>query len=552
MQVTALPGFEQHPSFSPDGSQIAFTVTSIGTPQQGYSGSSSDIYVKAIGDEKTLRLTQPPGNSLCPNWSPDGRTIAYQHESDVSKFESAVFLMTPLGGAKHQIRLVSDASSCITSWSPDAKTLAYDDKPPGENSGIFLMPLTGSPALRLTTAPDTMFDGSPAFSPDGKQIAFVRNRDQGGSADLRLVSVLGREERKLTSLNREISSPTWTADGKRIIFAVSVGPGESALFSVATTGSEPERLQFISSDAASPAISRQGDKLAYVTEFLDSDIWRVSIKDVAAPTKLIASTRMDMQPVFSPDGSRLAFVSSRDGMYAIWTSNADGKDPVRLSSVRGATPVWSPSGKHIVFDSDVRGRWDIAVIGTEGGNEVWLTDGSSDNRAPSWSADGEWVYFGSNRSGKWEIWKASFRSKEAVQVTRQGGFYVQESPDGKFIYYQKPIINNRGHGLFPQIWRMPSGGGPEELVVNVNDPTHPVIGTWFWRVTTQGIYFVDNSARPNALLKIFSFDTRTVRTVRQLDKPAWGAPGLTLSPDGRAILIGQLNDWGSDIMLGRL
>jgi Tol biopolymer transport system component len=318
---------------------------------------------------------------------------------------------------------------------------------------------------------------------------------------------------------------------------------------VATTGSEPERLQFISSDAASPAISRQGDKLAYVTEFLDSDIWRVSIKDVAAPTKLIASTRMDMQPVFSPDGSRLAFVSSRDGRYAIWASNADGKDPVRLSSVRGATPVWSPSGKHIVFDSDVRGRWDIAVIGAEGGNEVWLTDGSSDNRGPSWSADGEWVYFGSNRSGKWEIWKASFRSKEAVQVTRQGGFYAQESPDGKFIYYQKPIINNRGHGLFPQIWRMPSGGGPEELVVNVNDPTHPVIGTWFWRVTTQGIYFVDNSARPNALLKIFSFATRTVRTVRQLDKPAWGAPGLTLSPDGRAILIGQLNDWGSDIML---
>ena len=115
--------------------------------------------------------------------------------------------------------------------------------------------------------------------------------------------------------------------------------------------------------------------------------------------------------------------------------------------------MWSPSGKEIIFDSNERGPWNIAVIGAEGGNEVWLTDGSSDNRAPSWSADGEWVYFASNRSGRWEIWKASLRSKEAVQVTRQGGGYVQESPDGKFIYYQKPIINNSmTSDLFPEIW----------------------------------------------------------------------------------------------------
>ena len=133
--------------------------------------------------------------------------------------QPAVFLMTPFGGAKHQIRQVSDASSCITSWSPDSNTLAYDDKPPGENSGIFLMPLTGSPALRLTTAPDTMFDGSPAFSPDGKQIAFVRTqRPREVEQIFYLVSVLSREERKLTFFNRDISSPTWTADGKRIIF----------------------------------------------------------------------------------------------------------------------------------------------------------------------------------------------------------------------------------------------------------------------------------------------------------------------------------------------
>lgn len=550
VQVTTLPGFEWGPSFSPDGSQIAFAW---------FSNGRNDIYVKALDDERTLRLTQPPGNSFCPNWSPDGRTIAYQGPIEVSpgKLEPAVFLMTPLGGAKHHIRQVSDASSCITSWSPDSNTLAYDDKPLGENSGIFLMPLTGSPSLRLTTAPDKMFDGSPAFSPDGKQIAFVRHRGQGGiaenagNADLRLVSVLSREEKEITFFNRDIGSPTWTADGKRIIFSANgYFPGESALFSVAATGGGPERLQFVSSDAAHPAISRQGDKLAFATGFMHANIWKFSIKDAAPPTRVVASTRVDLAPVFSPDGSRLAFVSNRDGIYAIWISDADGKDPVRLSKVRGGTPQWSPNGKDIVFDTNDRGFWDILVIGAEGGDEVWLTDGRSDNRGPSWSADGQWLYFSSNRSGRWEIWKESLRSKDAVQVTRQGGGYAQESPDGKFVYYQKPRVNDRyDYFLFPEIWRMPSGGGPEELVVSVNDPNHPAELNWYWRVGAKGIYFVDNSARPSTLLKFFSFATRTVRIVRQLGKHAEGGPGLTFSPDGRAILIAQVDDEGSDIML---
>jgi hypothetical protein len=60
---------------------------------------------------------------------------------------------------------------------------------------------------------------------------------------------------------------------------------------------------------------------------------------------------------------------------------------------------------------------------------------------------------------------------------------------------------------------------------------------------------VDNSARPKPLLKLFSFATRTARAIRQLDKEVWGGPGLAVSPDGRSVLIGQIDDSGSDIML---
>jgi len=257
VQFTSLPGFEVGPSFSPDGTQIVFSASS--------DSLSWDVYVMAVGDEKTLRLTHSPGMSCCPQWSPDGKTIAYAYRTGLvlGELETSIFSMTPLGGAKHRIRRISDSSSCNISWSPDSTLLAYDDKPAGERSGIFLMPPTGSPALRITTAPDGMFDGSPAFSPDGRQIAFVRNTDDGGNPSIYLISAHGGNAQKLAS-NRGIGRLVWTVDGKRIIFsAMGFFPGENVLFSVPSTGGEPERLQFISSDAGGPAISQRGDKLAY-------------------------------------------------------------------------------------------------------------------------------------------------------------------------------------------------------------------------------------------------------------------------------------------------
>ncbi len=179
------------------------------------------------------------------------------------------------------------------------------------------MPPVGSPAARLTTAQNGMFDAAPAFSPDGKQIAFVRNTDDGGNPAIYLVPAEGGEEKKLTAI-RGIRRLTWTADGRRIVFgAIGFFVGENALYSVAATGGVAERLSFISADAFQPTISRQGDKLAYASGFLDSNIWRIPMISASAPSKVISSTRMDVQPNFSPDGTKLAFASNRDGPTAV-------------------------------------------------------------------------------------------------------------------------------------------------------------------------------------------------------------------------------------------
>ena len=551
VQFTSLPGYERRPSFSPDGTQIMFEA---GHPElDDIYARGMNIYVKAVGDEKVVRLTDPPGISASPQWSPDGRTIAYERWSKTSEkeFEHAIFLMTPLGGAKHKLREVSESWDGLSSWSPDSKKLAYGDKPPGEPSGIFLIPAaTGSLRERLTTAPEGMLDSAPSFSPDGKELAFIRARSEGAVAELHLASLPARSEQKLATLDRMVGPIAWTSDSKRIIFSIfRFFDGNSSLYAIPVSGGKPERLQIISSDASSAAISRQGDKLAYKTAFLDSNVWKLSLVDDSPATQLIASTKMDMQPSYSPDGQRLAYVSDRDGTISIWTSTSDGKDQSRFASFGacGGTPVWSPNGKQLAFDSNDGSRWDILLSNGDGTHQTRLTNDNSDHRGPSWSADGKSIYFSSDRSGRWEIWKISVGTRISTQLTSQGGAYAQESPDGKFIYYQKPQFASEIYPLPLQFWRMPVAGGPEELVWRSEDP-HATL-SWFWRVTRKGIYFVDNSAKPNPSLRFLDMKTRTARTLRQLEKYVWGGPGLAISPDEQTALITQIDSAGSDIMI---
>jgi WD40-like Beta Propeller Repeat len=97
-----------------------------------------------------------------------------------------------------------------------------------------------------------------------------------------------------------------------------------------------------------PAVSSCASRLAYVHEWMDANIWRIEIRhparSVSSPTKLIASTRHEAGPQFSPDGKRIAFHSNRSGSVEIWVYDADGRHPLQLTSLgsHSGTPRWSP------------------------------------------------------------------------------------------------------------------------------------------------------------------------------------------------------------------
>ena len=531
--LTAYPGSEQDPSLSPDGNQVAFSWN--GDKQDNY-----DIYVKLVDGGSLLRLTTDPSLDSSPRWSPDGRQIAFLRNG-------AVFLISPLGGVE---RKVIQARVTSLNWMPDSQSLLVSTRgSPTESPSIFLASIGTGEMRRVTTCPPGAMaaDFDAVASPDGQTIVFVR---QVHTQDLYAARLDGSDIRQMTHDGQPVSGSTWI-NNRQIIFS-SNRSGHPALWRL-TIGpnAQPQPIAGIAGDAYYPVVVHSAasqSRLAYQRTVWDLNIWRmeVTVADDGTPTvskpaaPLIASTRDDLSPKFSPDGKRIVFASDRSGFSEIWAAAADGANPEQLTALRSTrcgSPRWSPDGRRIAFDSLVSGNNDIWVIGAEGGAPKKLTTEPSNDARPSWSQDGRWIYFRSDRSGTQQIWKipAFEPYKPAEQVTKNGGFEAVESADGKLLYFIK---------VREGLWSMPVGGGEERSVYHA-------VPAGMWGLAEKGVFFVgiSNDDKP-APLEFFSFVKHKAFQFATTGKPATttGAD-FAVTPDGRSIAWVQLDRLESDLML---
>lgn len=297
---TSFSGHKSSPVFSPDGNQIAFFW-------DGGDGGEAGIYVKLIDAGMPLRIASfptgfgptgfgptgagPGGLSLA--WSPDGRHLAFVRTG----IEGGIFTVPALGGPE---RKLTDFAGSFA-WSPNGKTLAVvGSDTPQEPLSISLLSLETGERRRLTTPQAGAFaDGSPAFSPDGKSLAFIRSPNFL-VGDIYLMPVSGGEPKRLTSDNLQLEDGlTWTADGREVVYSSPRG-GLPSLWRVPASGGKPRRVIGIGEYAYNPSIARQGARLAYVYRRVDRNIWRApgpnSTAQGSAPVKLIASTREEVSP----------------------------------------------------------------------------------------------------------------------------------------------------------------------------------------------------------------------------------------------------------------
>ena len=408
-KLTQHASYYWDPVWSPDGRRIAFMAQSFG---------NNNIYVMDDDGTNLTNLTQHAVEGEAPAWSPNSRHIAFISNSDI--------YVTDTDGIKF-IKLIQDAvggfyGSGAPAWSPDGRRIAFVSRRDG-NRNIYVMDADGidltndgiyftNPNLNLTQ--HAASDWDPAWSPDGRRIAFMSDRD--GNTGIYVMDDDGTNLTKLTQHDASDWDPAWSPDGRRIAFR---------------------------SD-------RDGNYGIYVMDDDGTNLTKLTQHEVWAG--------WSRAPAWSPDGRRIAFAGSRDDNIDIYVVDDDGTNLTKLTDLTKITRsedshrplswwpsrlAWSPDGRRIAFVLQDRygvSNTEIYVMDDDGTNLTKLIQQDASDWNPAWSPDGRRIAFVSNRDGNTEIYVMDDDGTNLTKLTQQDGDYrywggLAWSPDGRRIAF---------------------------------------------------------------------------------------------------------------------
>lgn len=292
---------------------------------------SKELYVVDADGKNSRRLASTLDDTYCPRWAPDGQTILFTGRGEVT---GEVYMIDVEGKNPRRLTNAGDDHPLNhgPAFSPDGKLIAFADSP--DNQGLYVMDSDGGNVRQLLEEDTTFL----AWSPGSQTIAFV-SLDGG----LNSIDSDGKNKRRLIDDATTSVFFAWSPDGKRIAFVGLSSDGGEYLFVVDADGKNQRSIS---------------DKV-YSTETLS----------------------------WSPDGKQIAFVSDRNGHRELYTIDADGKNVRRLTKtsddIWNVSPAYSPDGKQIAYVLVKNNKKDIYLMDADGKNNHPLTQGGS-NTCPSW------------------------------------------------------------------------------------------------------------------------------------------------------------------------
>jgi Tol biopolymer transport system component len=539
--LTSLPTREVHPSISLDGQRILYSSDQTG---------NYNIYVAAL-DGQSTRLTLSAANDLHPTWSPDGQQFAFLRAAGTG-FD--VIVRPIAGGVEKKVARVEHLKFGAPphddvllaqgwpgpAWSPSGQELAFTSEVTETSNGpLHVLEFSSGRQRVLTHPPKRVYDFYPAYSPDGKWLAFCR-LSTNSTSDIYIAPDDGGAERRITQENHDLRGIAWMPDGGTLLVS-SNRTGVQRLWRVDVHTGQFSPFPSAGTNARDPSVSRDGKYVVHSDYMLRSEIWQVPLKE-GRPHSIAPSTRQDHSAQYSPDGKTIAFVSDRTGSRELWTMLVDGSNLRQLTHFDGAllgSPRWSDDGRYLAFDARPMGHSSVFVVPATGGTSRPVDDDPNEEKMPSWSHDGKWIYFNSTREGSQQLWKIPVSGGRAVLLAKEYAMDSMESPDGRTVYFL---------GVGPGVRKVPAEGGVAETVGGLSeagfDPWHRMA-----TLTADGIWFLGDAGGFHGVW-LYDFKSKQVRPRARVEPDAiLGVSSLSVSPDGSSLLYARRMESRSDLVL---
>jgi Tol biopolymer transport system component len=450
-------------AWSPGGDQLAYTA-----------GMDNDIWIVDVAGGSRRQLTTGTGIEQVVQWSPSGKRLLMIATGAGGKITTRILTLA----TKASVPLAVGAGFAIPSWAPDGSRMAYT-LIEGDRTTIWVADSDGGHPRQLTHEGFERLEQFPAqpWSPDGKELLYTSTRT--GLADVWALPVDGDSARQLTRDVRSDDQPAWSPDGRWVAF-VSTRGGQTDVWMVPAAGGTPVRV----TDDAEPESFLQwvgrGTKVAFSVTAIHNGIWTHSLTG-GAERRLTPDSMHVGDWVLSPDGRTLAVQSGLSGGTAdIVLIPVSGGSP-RTLVANGANNFnvrWSPDGSRLAFLSDRTGNQDVWVVDTAGGAPTDLTNWPGREGAPEWSTDGRSIYFTSDRDARplADLWKIPATGGTAVRLTHAGTaqFEVVNPKTGDVL-----IAMLNGPQGQPDLERLTPAGKLERISGNAsvngfwNDPFTP-------------------------------------------------------------------------------